>query len=300
MNLAPLVLFVYKRSDHAARTLAALASNPEAKESDLIVYADGTKGEADRCAVEATRDAVRSAGGAFKSLRLVEREENWGLSRNIVGGLTQVIGERGRAIVLEDDIETSPAFLAYMNQALELYADDPLVASIHGYVYPHRGELPDTFFIRGADCWGWAVWERSWKLYRSDAGSLLSGLRACPWTREFDFDGTYPYTRMLRDARAGRVDSWAVRWYASAFLAGMYTLYPNRSLVRNSGNDGTGTHSGVSDRYEVPLAETCPPLVPRKPETDRSAYQAFREYFLSLRPSLGVRIARRLGSILGK
>jgi hypothetical protein len=105
---------------------------------------------------------------------------------------------------------------------------------------------------------------------------------------------------MLRDTLAGRVDSWAVRWYASAFLAGMYTLYPNRSLVRNRGNDGTGTHSGVSDRYEVPVADLCPALERRKPETDRSAYGAFREYFLSLRPSLAVRVARRIASILRK
>ncbi len=298
MSLAPVVLFVYKRPEHAARTLAALGANPEAPDSDLIVYADGSKGGVDRSAVEATRSAVRSAGGLFKSLRLVEREENWGLSRNIVDGVTRTVEEWGRAIVLEDDIETSPAFLTYMNRALELYADDPFVASIHAYVYPHRDELPDTFFIRGADCWGWAVWERSWRLYEGDAGVLLARLRSCPWAREFNFDGTYPYTRMLRDTRAGRVDSWAVRWYASAFLAGMYTLYPNRSLVRNSGNDGTGTHSGVSDRYEVPLAETCPPLERRKPETDPEGYDAFRKYFLSLRPSLAVRIVRRLASIL--
>jgi len=300
MNLAPVVLFVYKRPDHTARTLTALAANPEAPESDLIVYADGAKGTADRDAVEATRERVRSFRGAFRSLSLVEREENWGLSGNIVDGVTTVVGERGRAIVLEDDIETSPAFLAYMNRSLELYADEPLVASIHAYMYPHQRLLPDTFFIRGADCWGWAVWERSWRVFNADAGALLAALRTCPWAREFDFDRTYPYRRMLRDTRAGRVDSWAVRWYASAFLAGMYTLYPNLSLARNSGNDGTGTHSGVSDRYEVPLAEACPPLERRKPETDREAYGAFRDYFLSLRPSLAVRVVRRLASILKK
>jgi hypothetical protein len=58
MNLAPVVLFVYKRPDHTARTLTALAANPEAPESDLIVYADGAKGTADRDVVEATRERV--------------------------------------------------------------------------------------------------------------------------------------------------------------------------------------------------------------------------------------------------
>ncbi len=64
------------------------------------------------------------------------------------------------------------------------------------------------------------------------------GEASCPWRNEFDFDGTYPYWRMLRDARSGRVDSRAVHWYVSAFLAGMYTLYPGTSLARNIGHDG--------------------------------------------------------------
>jgi hypothetical protein len=293
MNLAPLVLFVYRRAEHTSRTLASLAANPEAKDSDLYVFADGAKGEADRAGVEATRALFRRDWG-FKSLRVVSRERNWGLARNVVDGVSAVLAERGRAIILEDDIEVSPAFLEYLNRGLELYAEDPRVASIHGYVYPHTEKLPETFFLRGADCWGWATWERAWRLYEADAGLLESRLRSCPWENEFDFDRSYPYRRMLREAGRGRVDSWAVRWYASAFLAGMYTLYPGVSLARNSGHDGSGTHGGASDRYEVPLASSCPRLERLAPATDPAGYEAFRNYFLSLRPSLRTRLRRRL------
>jgi hypothetical protein len=199
--------------------------------------------------------------------------------------------------VLEDDLEVDPKFLGFMNGALDLYAENARVASIHGYVYPTDARLPQTFFLRGADCWGWATWERAWKCYNPDARALLNALRSCPWRAEFDFEGAYPYTRMLRDAQAGRVDSWAIRWYASTFIKGMYTLYPGASLVHNSGHDGTGTHGRATGHFETKLAGTVPYLERLEPGTDRSAYAAFRTYFFSLRPSLVMRMARRLGDL---
>ena len=41
-----------------------------------------------------------------------------------------------------------------MNEALSLYEDEERVISVHGYIYPIKKSLPDTFFIKGADCLG--------------------------------------------------------------------------------------------------------------------------------------------------
>jgi hypothetical protein len=61
---------------------------------------------------------------------------------------------------------------------------------------------------------------------------------------------------MLEDQIAGRNDSWAVRWLASAFLANKLTLYPGRSLVHNIGNDASGVHCGTTEAYDVSLSAT--------------------------------------------
>jgi len=58
----------------------------------------------------------------------------------------------------------------------------------------------------------------------------------------------HPYTQMLRDQISGRTNSWAIRWYASAFLKDKLTLYPGRSLVSNIGFDGSGTHGRGTGR----------------------------------------------------
>lgn len=60
-----------------------------------------------------------------------------------------------------------------MNEGLELYKNDNKVASIHAYVYPTQKKLPETFFIQGADCWGWATWKRAWDIFNSNTQELL-------------------------------------------------------------------------------------------------------------------------------
>lgn len=253
MNCAPIVLFTYCRPWHTRQTVEALLKNTEAVQSDLIIYSDAPKNEKVCQGVEETRAYIRSVKG-FKSIQIVERQENWGLAKNLIDGITKVVNGYGRVIVIEDDIVVSPYFLKYMNDGLDLYNDNNEVASIHGYVYPTGKKLPETFFIKGADCWGWATWARAWKCFNSDANYLLDNIVAKGLQKEFDFDNSYPYVEMLKAQVRGDVNSWAICWYASTFLNNMYTLYPGKSMVRQIGMDGVGgTHSAQTSIYDVDL-----------------------------------------------
>jgi len=235
------VLFAYNRPEHVRQTVEALAQNALAARTDLWVFSDGPKDDGDAGRVGAVRTYLRTISG-FHSVAITERPENFGLARSIVAGVTEVVNARGRAIVVEDDIVTTPGFLTYMNDALDRYADEETVVSVSGYFYPVAGPVPETFFLRGADCWGWATWCRGWNLFEPDGAKLLAELRERRLERAFDYNGAYPYTQMLVDQIAGKNDSWAIKWHASAFLRGRLTLYPGTSLVQNIGNDGSGTH----------------------------------------------------------
>ncbi|WP_369622426.1 hypothetical protein, partial [Pseudoalteromonas distincta] len=72
----------------------------------------------------------------------------------------------------------------------------------------------------------------------------------------FDYDGQYDYSGMLADQIAGRNNSWAVRWYASVFLQEKLVLHPHASLVRNIGQDGSGTHDATSSHFDVKLSSS--------------------------------------------
>jgi glycosyltransferase involved in cell wall biosynthesis len=244
-QFAPIILFVYNRLWHTQQTLDALKKNILAIESDLIVYSDGPKDEKAQAKVAEIRKFLKEITG-FKSVRIIEREKNFGLSNNIIDGVSQVIEEYNKVIVLEDDHVTSPYFLKFLNDGLDFYTQNEEVISIHGYVYPIKNDSDKPFFLRGADCWGWATWKRGWDLFDPDGKRLLKKLKELNLQKQFDFNGSYPYVQMLKDQIAGKNNSWAVRWYASAFIENRYTLYPGRTLVQNIGLDGSGTHCGES------------------------------------------------------
>ena len=84
---------------------------------------------------------------------------------------------------------------------------------------------------------------------------------------------------MLKDFTRGRNDSWAIRWYAASFLAGKLCLYPGRSLVRNIGNDDSGTHSRRSSRFDVALSSTRIDLSQLEMSISEQSRQAFVSYF---------------------
>lgn len=256
---APIALFAFRRPDHLAACLASLSACAEAQSSDLIVFCDGPRDHTDVVGVATVRRMARAAVG-FAQVTVIEQEVNLGLAASVISGVTTVLADHDRVVVVEDDLVVSPDFLRYLNDAMDLYAGDGNVASIHAYVYAVDEPLPQTFFLRGADCWGWATWRHAWEVFEPDGVRLQERLRASGQDRAFDLDGAYPYSAMLEDQVAGTVDSWAVRWYASAFLADMVTLYPGASLVENIGQDGSGTHSQASASHAVQARRMTFPL----------------------------------------
>jgi hypothetical protein len=297
--MTPITLFTYARPDHTQRTVEALLRNPGVNEHDLIVYSDGPRTPEKAHAVATVREYLQTIAG-FRSVTIRTRPHNYGLAKSIIEGVTEVLSRYERIIVLEDDMVTSPYFLSYMNEALDRFADDERVISVHGYVYPVQQALPEAFFLRGADCWGWATWRRGWNLFNPDGQGLLDELKRRSLIKAFDFNGTYGYSKMLEGQTKGVNDSWAIRWCASAFLADKLTLYPGRSLVHNIGNDSSGTHCGSSSTHDAVLSSTPINLAGLEVKPSKLGFIAFERYFQQSKSNLLSKIGYRLRHALSK
>ena len=298
-KLAPIVVFTYNRPNHTQRTVESLLKNPLAKKSDLIIFSDAAPTPSQRQAVDEVRRYLSIITG-FHSVKLIHRSRNFGLAESIIQGVTEVLQQSEKVIVLEDDMVVSPYFLEYMNETLEQFVDDDRVISVHGYVYPVDIELPEAFFLPGADCWGWATWRRGWALFNSDGQYLLDELVRRHLIQEFDYNGAYPFLNMLKDQIKGANDSWAIRWHASAFLAGKLTLYPGRSLVHNIGTDSSGTHSEDSDSMDAKLSETKIKLNNIAVESSHTGREAFENFFRQSQKKLLNRLLGKAGCLFRK
>ncbi|OYZ76265.1 MAG: glycosyl transferase [Polaromonas sp. 17-63-33] len=292
MNFAPIALFVYNRLSHVQKTIDALQKNIGASSSKLYIFSDGFKSDDDSFKVNKVRNFLKTVTG-FHSIEIIERQKNLGLASSIIAGVTEIVNKSGRIIVLEDDLVSSPYFLKYMNEGLDQYESDDKVASIHGYVYPVEDDLPAAFFLRGADCWGWATWKRGWDLFNPSGLELLSELNNKKLAELFDFNGSYPFTKMLEDQIEGKNNSWAIRWNASVFLKDKLTLYPGKSLVSNIGNDGSGTHSSaVTNIWDASLSVSPVNVFVNPVEDSTQGRLAFERYFRRISPNLFGRIIR--------
>ena len=279
MSFAPILLFTYNRLSHTQRCVEALSQNQGISESELFIYSDGAKDASQKASVMEVRNYLHTIQG-FKHITIIEREENWGLARNIIDGVTTQVNKYGRVIVLEDDLIVAPHFLQFMNDALETYKDEPKVGHIQACDFTQDTSLPDTFLIKWTGSWGWGTWDRAWKHFNPNGKELLQKLEAQKLTHTFDFNGKYGFTRMLRRQIEGKNNSWAIRWNASLFLANILSLNVGRSLVQNEGFDGSGTNCGGGRLYASHLYLKPLPVVRISPiEENKQARQAFVRYY---------------------
>jgi hypothetical protein len=242
-NLAPIAIFVYKRFEYLNILINSLKKNKLSRNSSVFIFSDGWKDNDDKKDVLKVREYLSRISG-FKKISIILRSKNFGLSRNIISGINTVLQKNKKIIVLEEDLELSKYFLEFINYGLKIYQSEEKVASINAWSFPFKNKknIPDTFFIRGADCWGWGTWKRSWKKFNTDGKKLLQQIERHNLKKLFNFNNSYNFFKMLEHQIKGKNDSWAIRWYASMFLENMYTLYPKISLVNNIGTKD-GTHS---------------------------------------------------------
>lgn len=252
MVTAPIVLFVYNRPDHTRQTIEALQKNELADKSILYVFSDAAKGSKDIKSVDEVRCYVKHVS-VFKKTVIIERKKNFGLANSVIEGVSRVIKEYGKVIVLEDDLVTSPYFLKYMNGALDFYHNNESIYSITGFNFSSdfmgfsKDFFDDVYLNIRPMSWSWATWEREWQGIDWNVSDINEFLSSKTRVAEFNQGGT-DLTQMLKLQMNGKLDSWYIRWSYNAYLKKKHTIYPTKSLVNNIGHDSTGVHCGTDDK----------------------------------------------------
>ena len=118
--------------------------------------------------------------------------------------------------------------------------------------------------------------------------------------REFNLNNSNDYMGLLQNQIDGKVDSWAIRWHASAFLADKLTLYPGFSLVQNIGMDSSGTHCGDMQGFDTTLHGRPIHWEDISIREDEGARKAIEQFYFSIKIPFGKRVFRKIRSIIGR
>jgi hypothetical protein len=252
MALAPVILFGYNRPDLFKVTIDSLKANGLANYTDLYIFIDGPRNDADVPKVQEVRRLAEEAEG-FSSKIVSVSDTNHGLAKSIIAGTTEIINKYGRVIVLEDDLFLSPGFLTFMNTMLDAYEADDRVFQISGFgtkVKVPNGYTCDYYLNTRAQSWSWATWKDRWNSVDWEARDYEEFAGDKAQRRIFRKSGSD-----LLDAIEGykyrRSDIWFICFTYNMFRQGKYSINPIRSLVRNDGFRADAVHTRNYNRYKI-------------------------------------------------
>lgn len=231
MNV-PIVIFAFNRPQALLRLKDSLERNELYFDSKKFVFVDGCRNESDRKNVD---EVIRIASSITDQLFISSK--NKGLGRSVIEGVTTIISQYGKAIILEDDLVCSENFLSYMNQALDFYQNDSRIFSICGYglrIKRPTNYVGDVYLLARSSSWGWGTWKDRWEQVDWEVGDWQELILNRKRQKAFNRNGSDMFA-MLKGYMEGKNHSWAIRFCYSQFKLKKYSIHPFLSKISNEG-----------------------------------------------------------------
>ena len=284
---APIILFGFKRAHELEITLRALQANYLAPESDLYLFVDAAKKPEDAPKVAEVHQLLDRVTG-FRNIYRDYAKSNIGCADSIIRGISYVLERHPSAIIVEDDLITTPNLLDYMNQCLEQYENDQDIYSVAGYTFPFErpaGYKYDSYFIPRHSPWGWATWANRWQSIDWSVPGYDTFKKDKKQQAAFNQGGS-DLVGMLRQQMDGKSDAWDIRFCYNRFLANGLTVYPTTSKVENIGFGQEATHTNIYNRYKTSLDDGTRRQFDLAPIVETTPYyhrQTLRRYSMATR-----------------
>jgi glycosyltransferase involved in cell wall biosynthesis len=273
----PVALIVYNRPKHTYEVLRALK---EHNIKNLYIFSDAPRNQEDAEKVSVIRKLCRTID--WTEPKIIERPENIGLARNIVSAVDLVFQEHDRLILLEDDCVPQRYFFDFMRTCLAKYQENDKIFGVSGYTVQIPEHILqqwpyDAYFYPRIGSWGWATWERAWRLREKDLRT------ACNKARQMNIDicrGGNDILKMIDSFLAGSLkDVWTLNWVITVYLNNGYYVYPTAAHVDNIGMDGSGVHIGKTDKFNTKMANCSPMRFSDKIIVNPEIYNNFRKFY---------------------
>ncbi|GIV40527.1 MAG: hypothetical protein KatS3mg033_2327 [Thermonema sp.] len=278
MSLSPIIIFAYRRPEALQRLFDSLTRNPEWLHSEVFIFIDAAKHPREEADVETVVQLTQRLSHPHK--HIIRASHPKGLARSVIEGVSHVIEKHQRAIVLEDDLECTPDFLAFMNAALRLYKDHQQIFSLSGYTPPISwpGDYPhDITLLPRLSSLGWGIWADRWQSIDWQVSDFQLFWKNPKERAAFSRGGEdLPY--MLYKQQKGLINSWAIRACYALYRQEKYCLYPRYSKCRHVYTKHSTHLRFYSRRFNTTLSTQAVLLPDTPPPPDVRIIQSFARY----------------------
>tara|TARA_Y100000741_G_C18172607_1_gene525911 strand:+ start:152 stop:991 length:840 start_codon:yes stop_codon:yes gene_type:complete len=234
-----IALFAYNRPSHLRRVLISLENY---KIKKAYIFIDGPKNNKDKILQKEIQFITKY--NPFIKLYIFKNKKNKGLATSIVNGLNFLSKKYKNIIILEDDCIPRKEFFSFVQKILnsKFYKKDPV--PICGYQFPEihnmRNKTIFPVLLKYFIPWGWFISSEYWKKYQI----FLKQNK-----QKMSTDKVLKKVNELSKNKKKKI--WSKRFIEYNILMNKKIIFPNVSLVKNIGFDGSGTNSTITDKFNT-------------------------------------------------
>lgn len=246
-----LAFFVYKRPDLTKQVIESIKRN---KFEKIYIFQDGLKNEKDREAWEEVSLLVKAIDFADTEIHI--SQNNKGLSKSIIEGMSYVFQFHNTAIALEDDVVLADGYKHIMEKMFQTYSDNKKVMGISGGSC--GGILLENYSFDIYFCYrmmsiAFGTWKDRWQGFKCDP-MLLKSIKKDARKNEILSKAGTDLEKMFLASIKGEIDTWATYWSLYQIdQLGVHAI-PVQEYAIDIGRKGEGTNTTVETvRYETEL-----------------------------------------------
>lgn len=247
MYYAPVIIPTLCRSEHLKKCMESLASNTWAENTEVYLGLDYPGKEAHQKGYEEICEYLEKTTFPFKSVNVIKRASNYGVTRN-VEDLRDIVRQKyDRFIFTEDDNVFSENFLEYVDTMLEKIKDNDDVFGVCGYSYPvkydNQKNLFNSFYVSSAfPAWGYGTFfsKRDKLIKEYNHKLLIDSVKKDNVSSQIRRLGNLFFSWYINRVCDKNISYNDIDIQIYQMLTGKVSVMPCKSLVRNRGWDGSG------------------------------------------------------------
>ena len=244
-----IIIFAYNRPSHLRRVLIAIENNKV--KNDIYLIIDGPKNKFDEINqqdISLSLSRLFSKKGKSKRIiKIIKRKKNLGLAKSITDGITYLSNKYRSLIILEDDTIAYKNFIKFSETHLKLIKNNDNAKVICGYQFPNfekETKVLKTVVLPNFISWGWAINSQEWKKYINfnKKNKTKNMFKVSSFLRKYYKD---KYTAKQKK------NIWSLNFMYYNFIKNYQYIFPNTSLIKNIGFDGSGVNSKATTKLQV-------------------------------------------------